>query len=176
MLAVDLFSRLLGYYGNNLIVLIIYSLIEVIAVTFFYYQFLFKKRHNLLLVLCLLAIIYIVYEIVYYTFFNTSIKSFQPYAKVVDNFTVILLALIFLQEKIIDFKEQKWDNFRFNIVVLVFFTLNTLIFLPINFLVNESSGIKFYFWAGNSTLLLLFYSYLIGKIWKNGKQNKLQEK
>ncbi|WP_188620695.1 hypothetical protein [Flavobacterium suaedae] len=132
--------------------------------------------HKLLKAICFAAILYIAYEFIYYAFFDTNVKSFQPYAKVADNFVIILLALSFLQEKIDDFKEQKWDNFRLNIVILVFFTFNTLIFLPINFIVNENSGVKFYFWAGNSILLLLFYSYLIGKIWKNGKQNKLQEK
>ena len=129
-----------------------------------------------LMLACFISVLYIIYELIYYTFFNTNVKSFQPYAKVADNFVIILLSLSFLQEKISDFKERQWNNFSFNIVVLVFFTLNTLIFLPINFLVNEGSGIKFYFWIGNSVLLLLFYSYLIGKIWNNGRKNKLIEK
>ncbi|GGB76487.1 hypothetical protein GCM10007424_15620 [Flavobacterium suaedae] len=179
MLLVDFLSRYFGFISNknnNLIILIVYSLVEVIVVSYFYYKFLLKKVHKLLKAICFAAILYIAYEFIYYAFFDTNVKSFQPYAKVADNFVIILLALSFLQEKIDDFKEQKWDNFRLNIVILVFFTFNTLIFLPINFIVNENSGVKFYFWAGNSILLLLFYSYLIGKIWKNGKQNKLQEK
>lgn len=176
MLVVEITSRILEIYGNNLIVLLIYSLIEAIYITYIYFKYLFKNKYKLLFIICLVAVVYIICELVYYTFFNTSIKSFQPYSKVVDNFIVILLALSFLQEKIVDFKEQKWDNFTLNIVILVFFTFNTLIFLPINFLVNEGSGVKFYFWAGNSILLLLFYSYLIAKVWKNGRQSKLIKK
>ena len=179
MLLVDFLSRYFGYIStksNNLIILIVYSLVEVVAISYFYSKFLLNNMPKSLMLACFISVLYIIYELIYYTFFNTNVKSFQPYAKVADNFVVILLSLSFLQEKISDFKERQWNNFSFNIVVLVFFTLNTLIFLPINFLVNEGSGIKFYFWIGNSVLLLLFYSYLIGKIWNNGRKNKLIEK
>lgn len=179
MLLVDFLSRYFGYISskkNNLIILIVYSLVEIVAVSYFYSKFLLKKMHKLLILACFISVLYIVYELIYYTFFNTSIKSFQPYAKVADNFVVILLALSFLQEKISDFKERQWNNFSFNIVILAFFTFNMIIFLPINFIVNENSGVKFYFWAGNSVLLLLFYSYLIAKVWKNGRQGKLIKK
>lgn len=179
MLLVDFLSRYFGYIStksNNLIILIVYSLVEVVAISYFYSKFLLKKMHKLLILACFISVLYIVYELIYYTFFNTSIKSFQPYAKVADNFVVILLALSFLQEKISDFKERQWNNFSFNIVILAFFTFNTIIFLPINFIVNENSGVKFYFWAGNSVLLLLFYGYLIAKVWKNGRQSKLIKK
>lgn len=172
MLCVDLYSRYLAMYGNNQIVLLIYSLVELIGVTYFYNKFLLVKKHIITLIISLVAITYIGWELFSYLFLDSDVKNFQPYAKVADNFVVILLALTFLYEKMNSYKESKWDNFRLNIVVLVYFTLNTLIFLPFNFLVNEGSGIKFYFWGFNIVITLLFYVYLINEIWKNGRIRK----
>jgi hypothetical protein len=57
-------------------------------------------------------------------------------------------------------------------VVLIYFTINTLVFLPFNFLVNESSGVKFYFLTGNVFMTFFFYVYLTSLVWKNGTANK----
>lgn len=173
MLCVDLISRFFWRYGNNHIVLLAYSLIEVIGISYFYYKLLLTKKYILTFVINAFVIIYIAWELFSYLFFGTDVQHFQPYAKVVDNFMIILLALSFLYEKMNSYKESRWDNFRLNIAVLIFFTLNTLIFLPFNFLVNEKSGIKYYFWTGNVILLLLFYGFLTWLIWQNGRQNKL---
>ncbi len=173
MLFVDIVSRYLWRYGNNQIILLVYSLIEVIGVSYFYYKLLLTKKYIVTFIINAVVIVYIVWELFSYLFFGTDVQHFQPYAKVVDNFMIILLALSLLYEKMNSYKESRWDNFRLNIVVLIFFTLNTLIFLPFNFLVNEGTGIKFYFWTGNVILLLLFYGFLTWSIWKNGRQNKL---
>ena len=173
MFIADITSRFLAQTGNNHIVLLAYSFIEILGVSYFYYRFLLTKKHISMFVVNTIAMVYILWELCYYLFYNVSIKYFQPYAKIADNFVIILLALTFLYEKMNSYKESRWDNFRLNIAVLIFFTLNTLIFLPFNFLVNEKSGVKFYFWTGNVTLLLLFYSFLINEIWRNGRQNKL---
>ncbi|KAF2519586.1 hypothetical protein E0W68_04375 [Flavobacterium salilacus subsp. salilacus] len=174
MLIVDIVSRLLKYfYFNNQIMLLVYSLIELFVFVLLYRNYLFSKKNKILIFTGYLGTIYIIGEIVYYFIINdTKPEQFQPYAKVVDNFIIILLALTFLYEKMNSFKESRWDNFRLNIVVLVFFTLNTLIFLPFNFLVNEASGIKFYFWACNLILVVIFYGFLISEIWRNGRIRK----
>ncbi|NDI98428.1 hypothetical protein GWA97_05020 [Flavobacterium sp. LaA7.5] len=174
MLIIDFASRYLMYrYENNQIILLVYSLTELVLFSYMYLRLLLRKYIKVLILLSLLGALYIIGEILLYFVFNTTdALSFQPYAKVADNFVVIILALTFLYEKMNEFKESKWDNFRLNIVILVFFTLNTLIFLPFNFLVNEKSGIKFYFWTGNIILLLLFYGFLISEIWRNGRIRK----
>lgn len=171
MLTVDLGSRILGNFGSNLIILPVYSLLEVVVITIFYYKLLFKAQHKLLKYLCCFVCLYIIWEIIELLKVNTN--QFQSYAKVADNFIVISLALVFFHEKINMFKEAKWDNFRFNAVVLVYFFITMLFFLPINFLINESSGLKFYFWFVTNILIVLFYSYLTHSIWKNGRTRKL---
>lgn len=173
MLITDYVSRFFSQDGNNLIILIVYSFVELLAVAYFYYKYMFKNKHKLVLVMSIMAMLYIMGELFFNLFFNVNVQHFQPYAKIADNFVIILLALSFLYEKVSTYKESRWDNFTLNITVLVFFTLSALIFLPFNFLVNEKSGVKFYFLTGNVVLLLFFYGFLTWLIWKNGRQNKL---
>lgn len=170
MLLVDITSRIMGYYGNNLIVLLVYSLLELLLFVLFYYKFLFKTRHRFIMGLSIVAILYIFWEILILR--KIEAQQFQSYAKVTDNFVIITLALAFFHEKINIFKELKWDNFRLNAVILVFFSVNMLFFLPINFLINETSGLNHYFWLSNLVITILFYLFLITSIWKNGRIRK----
>lgn len=170
MFCVDIISRIMGYYSNNLIVLLVYSLLELLLFVLFYYKFLFKARHRFIMGLSIVAILYIFWEILILR--KIEAQQFQSYAKVTDNFVIITLALAFFHEKINIFKELKWDNFRLNAVILVFFSVNMLFFLPINFLINETSGLNHYFWLSNLVITILFYLFLITSIWKNGRIRK----
>ncbi|MXN91088.1 hypothetical protein GR160_07580 [Flavobacterium sp. Sd200] len=174
MLLVELSGRLLGeIYNNNLIVLPLFSLIEMIFFLYFYNKFLFIKPNKLIMVAGILAILFIVGETLQYFVFNTlDTKQYQPYAKVIDNFVIIIMALYFFYQKINNFNETRWGNFRLNTAILIVFTFNSLVFLPFNFLINESSGIRFYFWTGNLLLLVFFYIYLISLIYINGRANR----
>ena len=171
MIIIDLASRFLTASGNNYIILLVYSLLEMMLFAYFYFRYLFKAKHRLVMSLCCAAFLYILWEIV--LFESTDSKGFQSYAKVVDDFIIIILALSFFHEKINIFKESKWDNFRLNAIVLIFFSINLVFFLPLNFLLHESSGLKFYFWLGIVLTTVLFYSYLTHSIWKNGRTQKL---
>jgi len=169
MLLVDITGRIFEYrYGNNLIILLVYSLIELIMFIYFYYQFMFKAKHRLIIISSLLAIGYIVWEIFK---FKSDAKEFQTYSKIADNFIIVLLTLTFFFEKINIFKESKWSNFKLNAVILAFFSINMLFFLPYNFIINATIG--FWFWLGILVSTTLFYSYLTHCIWKNGRTHKL---
>ena len=171
MLLIDSTGRFIEDYGNNLLVLLFYSLVEMLLFIFFYYTYLFKAKHRFILGLCFIALLYIIWEII--TLQNVEANSFQSYSKVVDNFVIITLCLAYFHERINIFKESKWENFRLNAVILVFFFINMIFFLPINFLINESTGLKFYFWLGNLVITVAFYSYLTHSIWKNGRTRRL---
>jgi len=169
LLAVDILSRILYLFNNNLIVLLIYSLLEMLMFSYFYFKYLYKSRQRLLLIAIALATAYIIWELLA---FNLDFKQFQSYSKVVDNFIIISLALAYFHEKINRFRESKWDNFQLNTVILIFFSVNLILFLPINFLINESLGIKVYFWQGILITTVLFYLYLTWSIWKNGRTQR----
>ncbi|SFQ27134.1 hypothetical protein [Flavobacterium akiainvivens] len=168
MFVTDLLSDYIGYkWGNNFIMLHIYSLTELGFMIYLYQKVMFRKRHLPLLILGILGLVYITAEIaLLYVFNQIVVKDFQPYAKVVDNFIIILMALAYMQERMNRFREQQWGNFRLNMAFLVYFTVNTVFFLPFNFMVNASSDVKFYFWTGHVSLLILLYSYLGFKMLK----------
>jgi hypothetical protein len=169
MLLVDIASRLIIETGNNFIVLLAYSLIEITMFAWFYFKLQFNAKHRLIIGLFFVSFLYILWEIV--SLERKEVKGFQSYAKVVDDFLIIILALTFFHERINIFRESKWDNFRLNTVILVFFSFNLSLFLPLNFILNDTFG--YYFWFGNILSLLLFYSYLTHSIWKNGRTQKL---
>ena len=171
MLFFDVISRMLGYSGNNLIILLVYSFFEMALFMYFYFKFLFKRRHWVLLGFGVIAAIYIIGEIIILN--KTETSEFQSYSKVIDNFIVIMLALAFFHERINRYRDSKWTNFGLNTAILIFFTVNMFFFLPINFLINETSGLKHYFWIGNLFITVLFYLYLIWLIWKNGRTRRL---
>lgn len=178
MLIIDLAGRILkAYFGMNLILFPIYSLVEMCFFIYFYKRHFLKSANLFISLLGISGALFIFGEILYYFVFNEfNPKQFQPYSKVVDNFVVILIVMRFLYEKINKFQETKWDNFPLNIVVLAYFTLNLIFLLPFNFLVNESTGIKFYFLYTNIVLMVVFYIYLICSVWKNGRLQHLSFK
>jgi len=172
MLGVDLLSRLVGYVlsNNNLIVMFIFTFIELSFFMYFYKRHLFKKRQRALTLIGFAGLAYMVGEaLLIFVFRGLDFKQFQPYSKVVDNFIIILMALGYLHEKMNRFREDRWGNFRLNSIILVFFTLNTIVFLPFNFMINEKSGVQFYFLTGNAIVISLFNLYLMYEIWKNGR-------
>jgi len=177
MLGVDITSRIVPYIiGSNLIVLPVFSFIELLFFVYFYNRYLLSKPNIILIGLGIFGMMYIIYEFFQYFVFNTiNIKQFQPYAKITDNFIVIIMALIFYYQKMHGFNEAWRTNFKLNTVLLLFFTVNAILFLPYNFLINASGNGKFYIWTINIVFILLFYIYLTVFIWKSG-YNKSTEK
>jgi hypothetical protein len=55
---------------------------------------------------------------------------------------------------------------------VIYFSLNLIFFLPVNFLINVASSVKFYFWSANLLLTISFYTFLCKEIWKNGSTRK----
>lgn len=173
MLLVDFASRIFEYYfHHNLIVLLFYSLIEACMFIYFYFKLLFKLKHRFILLMCLANVLYILWEL--FTYRQIEAKSFQSYAKVADNSIVIMLVLTYFYENINRFKDSKWNHFTLNIIILIFFSLTLLFFLPFNFIINNS-GLQFYFWMGILVATVLFYIYLTILISKNAiHKNKVK--
>ncbi|MFP9100893.1 hypothetical protein ACLI09_17745 [Flavobacterium sp. RHBU_24] len=176
-IALLLITELLSYYvgmtfGSNHMIFPLYCLFELALFIYLYIKYLFKKRHMFTTVLGTLGIGFILYEFIYnFIYHQVSPEEYQPYAKVVDNFVIIIFSLTYLLEKMTTYNESRWDNFSFNIGVLINFTISTIFYLPFNFLVNETSGLKYYFWISNLFLLHAFYVFLIIEMYKNARKN-----
>ena len=179
MLFIDVISRALVFLGNNnnLIILLFFSLIELIFFINLYHKRLFKKNHVVMRIIGYIGVIYIMLEIIkYVSFGKIDVREFQPYSKVITNFIIILMTLVFFKEKIYsNAKTMIFENFYFNVIVLIYFTLNLTVFLPINFMINESAGVKHFFWFLNLLITLTFYLFLIIQIWRNAKSKTIKQ-
>lgn len=171
MLCAEIASNIISLFlPNNIVGFPVYCLVELCLFVYFYNTYFLSKRYVALIVLNILAILFILWEIVTFSF--TSAKDFQSYAKVFDNFSVILLALTYSYEKLEQPNAAKWTNFRLNTVILIFFTINLILFLPFNFIINDNAGIQFYFWQGILLTTVAFYAYLAYLLLQNSKKAK----
>ena len=160
-------------FGSNHMILPIYCLVELSFFFYLFKKYLFKKQHFVATVFGVIGLAYIAFEFIYnFIYHHVSPQEYQPYAKVVDNFVIIIFSLTYLLEKMSTYSESRWDNFSFNIGLLIYFTLSTIFYLPFNFLVNERTGLKFYFWISNVILTYAFYTFLITDMYKNAHKNR----
>ena len=98
--------------------------------------------------------------------------NFQSYSRVLVVFLIVIFAMIFFFEKLSAGTNPKDYKLSVNTGILIYYSLSVVVLLPINFLINEGTSLKFYFLLGNSFITLLFYLFLTYAIWKNGKTLK----
>ena len=153
--------------GNNLVFIPIFGIVELVIISLLYRKFLLVKN-KALGVIILLAVSYMLYELVHLTYFEPT--KFQSYARVIDTFLLVSMSLLYTFQKVR--QEPNMNYFSLNSTILIYFSVNLIIFLPINFLINEASMLKFYFWIANLIFTLLFYAALTLIIWKHGKTQR----
>lgn len=167
----DISSRIMGeFYKNNLICMVAFSLFELLFFVYYYQTCFFKRKVWRYLIVALIGTIYIGHEI--YTLINVKPEYFQTYSKTFTAFLIIIMGIDFFIENL---KEERIDSsstMRRNAIFIFYFSLNLILFLPINFLINVSSSVKFYFWLINLIVTFSFYIILTKKIWKNGLTQK----
>jgi len=167
----DITSRVCGIIAsNNLIFIPLFGFGELIILSlFFYVQFIHKKK-PVLFVIILCVLVFMIWEI--WELRNVNPQHFHSYSRVLSSLCIVLLSISFFFERLKNTRTISWPVFTLNSIVLIFFSLNLIFFLPLNFLVNEYSNLKFYFWFVNLMCTILFYGFLTFSIWKNGKTHK----
>jgi hypothetical protein len=172
-LTIDMVSRIIGeLYRNNLIFIVIFSLLELLFFYFFYQVCFFQRRIRMYALVTGLASLYMIYEM--FTLKDVAPAEFQPYSKVICSFIIIIMSINCLFDSI---RKEQQDSaiIKLSSVFVIYFSLNLIFFLPVNFLINVASSVKFYFWFANLLLTFSFYIFLSREIWKNGStQRRLQ--
>ena len=169
---IDILTRIIGeIYNNNLIFIVVFSLLELLFFYYFYKICIYKRHKKIFSIATAVASVYMLYEM--YTLNDVSPYEFQPYSKVLCSFLIIIMSINTLFEHI---NKEKQDTTIIKLcsVFVVYFSLNLIFFLPVSFLINinVNSSTKFYFWLANLILTILFYIFLIKEIWKNGSTRK----
>ena len=166
----DILSRIVGeLYGNNLIFIIIFSMLELAFFYVYYRLYFFRKAKPVYALITFFGLIYMCYEV--FTLKDVSPEEFQPYSKVICSFIIIVMSISCLFEKMAE-AQQETAVIKLNSAFVIYFSLNLIFFLPVNFLINVASSVKFYFWSANLLLTISFYAFLCREIWKNGSTRK----
>ena len=168
-LVFDIVSRKVGgETDNNLLLWPLLSFSELVIFSLFF----LRTEVNVKIVIgCLVAgSIYMGLEL-YYLDVN-DIIGFQPYSKVVSSFIIVLFALINSYELLKKELIESLKNQYLNSVILVYFSLNILFLLPINFLINAKVEVTIYIWTAYLFSTIFFYVSLSFYLWKNGRNQK----
>ncbi len=172
-LCIMLFMEVLSHYvahffKTNHIVLSLYALTELCFFSVLYRRFFLKGNLKNQLLITVISALYILAEFLYYFVFNDfNPQTYQPYCKVAENIVVLLTALNVLNSGVFANDATAWSKFWFNVVIITFFTLDTVFFLPFNFFVNAPLNSKFVFWIVHLFSVVLFYGYFTSLVFKN---------
>ena len=167
----DLGGRIVAHYwGNNLIFVPLFALFELPIFALIYGRLLLKKFSILIYTISTFAFIFIIYECL--TIESVNPLTFQSYSRTVGAFVISLLSLFYFFSNFFELDEKIRKKMRLNSLVLAFFSLNLILLLPINFLINASSPIRFYLLFIIIITTVLFYTTLTVSLWKNGRTQK----
>jgi len=170
-LLVDIASRILGeVYHNNLILIPIYGLLELLIFTYIYFTFLLRVKYKLWIISIAIVVLFNLYEI--FQSLHVDPKDFNSHSRVVDYLVIVIMSIVFYIHQIATANAKSSSIFFLNTVILLFYSLNLILYLPLNFLINEASDIKFHFWTVSLVLTLIFYISIVRTIWIHGKNHK----
>lgn len=168
-LLIDFTARYLGYIkANNLILWPLLSILELFVFSKIYQDY--SKRQNLISFLFGVGALYVIAEIIYVDTYN--ITKYQSYSKVVSSIFIVFMVLIYIFDRINEELKSVKSNLYLSIVVLIYFSLNVVLLLPMNFLINEGSDLTLYIWLVYIIVTIMFYSFLNYLIWKSGRNQR----
>lgn len=168
---IDILSRLMGiYYNNNLILIPLFGLFELLLLSRLYFKHLIPVKSGVWSILIAFLVVFNLVEIV--LLFDVTPEDFSGYSRALDSLAIVILSIVFYLKQIANDQELKPGFFFLNTLIFVFHSLNLILYLPLNFLINENSNVKFHFWSISLVLTLIFYISIIRILWTYGKNPK----
>jgi len=171
----DLLFRYFGYYSHlkyNLFLFPIFGFFELVVISVLYYKYIFKRVSKSLFAFTVTMLLLITGEI-----FSINkllqIKTFYSFGKVIADVSIIWFCLIYYWQVFKGEIPVKSKYGTLNAAILIYFSINLVLSLPLNFLVNEKLNVVVIFWIVNLISMLLFYFLLIYLIWQDGKTRKI---
>lgn len=166
-LIIDIISREYGaIVSNNLVLLYFLSLAEIIAFSLLYYTMMENKK--IPIYLGGIGVGYVLLELLYLEV--DSVALFQSYSKVVGAFIIVIMAMYHIFIQISRGKEIENKGLIFGI--LFYFSMEFILMLPLNYLINYTSEIVVVLWLFRVSVISIFYLILIHFIWSSGRSQK----
>ena len=167
-LATDILGQVMYIItDNNLILWVLFAIAELLIFSNFFYKKL--KMKKLVMFMAGMGIVYMIMEFI---FIDTNATSFQAYSKVISSFLIVLMVILLFWEKMRAAKSIDKSEMKLMFGILVYYALNVVLLLPINFLINNGSSTVIYVWYIYLVATIFFYSLLTFLLWKNGRTLK----
>jgi hypothetical protein len=165
-------SNYFGFvYGNNQRWIQAYGFFELLIFIFIYRLFLLKQLSGMIfMIVGFIGLLYMVGENVLTNFYD--LKNVQYYSRAIDAFMIVLASVLYFLEQIGRTKTVDISKMILNGAIFVYFSLNLIIILPINYFINADTQLTNIFMISNMITTTLFYIYLTYSLWKNGKIQK----
>ncbi len=170
-LVVDFCGRFLGrFLENNLIMWTVLAMVELIVFAFVFYVLNQERNFWKERVVTLIGLAYMISELIWLD--PSKVTSFQTYSKPLAAFLIVVIAMWYMYHHFQYEKVITYRRLRLVLAIFIYFSLNTILLLPMNFLVSKTSPLVFYVWLSYLILTLTFYSFLIFHLWNNGRSRR----
>lgn len=174
------FANLLGFLsikhmGTNLSILPALSLATLLIFSKLYLDEFLKERAWSLLILILGAITIIGFDI-YFSYTGLSVRHFYALGTVASDLCIVIFCLYYFWVSLQGEAPLDRELWILNSGFLIYFSISTLLFFSINFLVNESLKVVAPFWMINAFSASFLYTFLSYRMWKYRKAQKISYK
>lgn len=171
-LVFDILCKTVGrMYDNTMVFIATYGFFELLFFTYLYSKYMFaNKPSKLIILLGSLGLIAVSYDCITADYYD--LVNFQTYARTIADFIVVVFCMIYFFVKLSKGTHPGNPKIVLNTILLLYFSIHLIIFIPINYLINASTGFIYAFLIGNMILTILFYIFLSITLWKNGKTPK----
>ncbi len=171
VLAIDIIIRYLALvlkFKNNLFLIPVYALGEFLIIAIIYLIFLLKLKSQKIIIILSGVSALILFDLFYFSRL-TDAANFQSIAKIIANLSIIIICIYYSWKGILNKGIRSLEFMSINPYIIGYFSINLIIFLSINFLINEALGIVTYFWILNLIVNVLFYIRITYFLWKRGR-------
>ncbi len=156
---------------TNLSILPALSLATLLIFSRVYLEELLKERPLFLLIAIASAAVIVLFDI-YFSYNGLSVRHFFALGTVATDLCIVLFCLYYFWKSLREEAPLNRDVWSLNSAFLIYFSISSLLFFSINFLINESLKVVAPFWMLNAFSASFLYSFLSYKIWQNGRQGK----
>lgn len=173
--AANVFSMYIKDTGTNLSVLPVLSLATLLIFSKLYLDEFLKERTLASIGLIGSAVVIICFD-VYYSYNGLSVRQFYALGTVACDLCIVIFCLYYFWKSLKGEEALDRELWILNSAFLVYFSISTLLFFSINFLINEALKVVAPFWMLNAFSASFLYSFLSYRIWRYGRLHKLDHK
>ena len=164
--------RYFGYVSKrqyNLFVVPFFALGELLVLGYLYYRVFFNKSLLMLGLLMGFVGVLLIDALFFSHLFDP--KQFQTYSKLITNIGIVTFCLVFYGQEL-KLETPRTELITLNAAMVLYFSVNLVIFSSLNFYVNAPIYLVFSFAALNILSAVAFYLFIDYQIWKHGKTPK----